>query len=188
MNAMGKTQLALLLLLLICLVLPGCPPNVPPIDIPPEEGECIEPTDPPDNGQVIIREEVEAAVFEYVNAVRVDEGLTPLIYDADVSAVALAHSKDMFDRSYLDHKNPEGLRPCDRLTQAGITWSHVGETIFYTEGYSPEKIAAMTIDAWMESPSHRKVLLNPVYTHSGLGVFRTPCGRFYVTEMYLKKK
>ncbi|MHC4966846.1 MAG: CAP domain-containing protein, partial [Planctomycetota bacterium] len=65
-------------------------------------------------------EQLEARLHQEVNAVRARRHLIPLERDPALDAVARAHSADMARRGYLNHVNPEGQNPVDRLRAAGI--------------------------------------------------------------------
>lgn len=99
-----------------------------------------------------------------INAERVSQGLASLSADTTLTQVAEAHSLDMATRNYLDHVNPEGDRAGDRLDKAGYQWSSVGEVI--AGGYASPQSA---LTGWLNSPSHRAVLLNPVFVEIGAG-------------------
>ena len=56
------------------------------------------------------RPDLEAKMLQLVNAERVKRGLQPLKPDPEMTAVARAHSKDMFARGYFSHYTPEKKR------------------------------------------------------------------------------
>lgn len=78
----------------------------------------------------------------------------PLALSPVLSAAARAHSQDMADRSFIDHFNPDGLSPTQRVRAAGYTGT-AGENI--GAGYA-------TIDdlyrGWMLGPEQRKNILS----------------------------
>ena len=64
--------------------------------------------------------ELEARLHQEVNALRARRHLIPLERDPALDAVARTHSADMARRGYLNHVNPEGQNPVDRIHAAGI--------------------------------------------------------------------
>jgi uncharacterized protein YkwD len=100
----------------------------------------------------------------YVNAQRTQRGLAALRSDPTLTAVARAHSTDMFRRSYFSHNTPDGLTPFDRMHAAGITYTSAGENI----AYAPNVNIADT--GLMNSPEHRANILNPLFTRLGVGI------------------
>lgn len=123
---------------------------------------------------------LETRQFELLNEDRVANGLAPLECDLRVTAVALEHSRDMAERGYFDHVNPDGESPWDRVERAGIDgWRGVGENI--AAGYpTPEDVQA----GWMDSPGHRANILDDQYTHVGVGVYDDN-GTLYWTQVFV---
>ena len=103
-----------------------------------------------------------------MNEDRLDHDLPALLCSVSLVEVARLHSEDMSLRGFFSHVNPEGEQPWDRLERFGVTnWQTVGENI--ARG---DMTPAVVERAWMNSPGHRANILNPDYTHIGVGVFR----------------
>jgi len=111
--------------------------------------------------------EVEAFV-DLANAHRQSVGCDDLAWNAEVAAVAQAHSLDMVRRDFFAHDNPDGESPFDRLTNAGITYSRAAENIAW--GYGT---AASVLDGWLNSAGHRANLENCSLTQAGVGLLET---------------
>jgi uncharacterized protein YkwD len=111
--------------------------------------------------------EVEAFV-DMANAHRRSVGCEDLAWNAEVAAVAQAHSVDMVQRDFFAHDNPDGESPFDRLTNAGISYSRAAENIAW--GYGT---AAAVLDGWLNSSGHRANLENCSLTQAGLGLLET---------------
>ena len=41
------------------------------------------------------------------------------------------------------------------------------------------------VEAWLESPGHRRTMLTPAFTTTGVGVARDDEGTFYFTQLYM---
>ncbi len=107
---------------------------------------------------------LESEVIRLVNAHRVSQGLNALVDSSGIRDVARAHARHMIVHRFVGHVNPEGLGAGDRLTQAGLLWTHSGENV--AAGYAtPQE----TFDAWMASPGHKEVIEGPLWTHTGAG-------------------
>lgn len=133
----------------------------------------------------------EAEVVALVNAARASGGdcgsmgtfgpSAPLTVDASLHCAARVHSKDMADRMFFDHTNPDGESPFDRMARAGYG-------SFKTQG---ENIAmgtltpADTVDGWLASDGHCANMLNPEYEQIGVGVYEG--GSFYWTQTFAAK-
>jgi uncharacterized protein YkwD len=99
-----------------------------------------------------------------INQERARNGLAPYLLDVRLGQAARLHSQDMAARAYFSHVTPEGVTFDQRIVAAGYP-SPGGETI--AAGY-PTPAAA--IDAWMNSPGHRAILLHATLRHFGLGI------------------
>ena len=117
---------------------------------------------------------VEDLVFEMTNQARRAKGLPPFIQDAELTQVARAFSDDMLVRRFFDHTTPDGVSFDERLADR---YRHrvrlMGENIWYASGYNIAKIqqvAKEIVDDWMSRPGHRENILDPKFTHLGVGV------------------
>jgi len=119
----------------------------------------------------------DVALFvELMNQHRIDVGCPALTWNADVAAVAQAHSEDMLARDFFAHTNPDGDSPFDRLANAGIGFSAAAENIAY--GYpTPEAVLA----AWLASDGHRANIENCALTEHGVGLQDT-----YWTHLFIR--
>lgn len=126
------------------------------------------------------RERVNAAferqVLDLVNVSRYRFKLPALQWNEKAAEVARTHSLDMETHDFFDHISATtGSDPFDRLKQAHIRYSLAGENI--AAGY-PDAIEAH--EGWMNSPGHRKNVLEKGFTHLGVGVVSD-----YYTETFL---
>ena len=115
---------------------------------------------------------IGTATLCLMNSERRKQGLPPLATDAVLARASRGHSADMVKRSYFAHDSPEGRTVVDRLRAAryipkGRGWT-VGENLAWGSGPlgSPRAI----VQAWLDSPGHRKNLLSPRYSAVGLGI------------------
>lgn len=114
---------------------------------------------------------VEAAVNCLVNGIRTGRGLPALVRSAELQGVAQRHGTDMVTRRYFAHVSPSGGTVDKRARRAGYLdgpcWV-LGEDL----GWAPSSIASAqaVVEAWMESPSHRAVILDPRFRELGIGL------------------
>jgi uncharacterized protein YkwD len=116
---------------------------------------------------------IEKEVLRLTNEARRKHHLLALDSDNDLTVTARAHSDDMLKRDFFDHVNPDGASLKDRFPGAQVPAARAGENIYSSSGLdiSDVKLAArVMVDGWMASPGHRQNLLNPDYTHLGVGV------------------
>lgn len=123
----------------------------------PTQPEQTETTAPADDGEADSGVDVaawEQEVFDLVNQIREENGLSPFVYNETLAETARAHSQDMVDRNFFDHYNPDGQSPFDRMKANGIRYSMAAENI--AAGYpSPEAV----VEGWMNSEGHRANIL-----------------------------
>ncbi|MFF2752857.1 CAP domain-containing protein [Psychrobacillus sp. NPDC058041] len=134
---------------------------------------------PPNNSQEV---KVPAAVQEVVdltNKERAKEGLKALQIDVKLTQSAQAKSQDMKNKNYFDHTSPTFGSPFDQMKSLGITYKSAGENIAMGQ-----RSAAEVVDAWMKSPGHRENIMNPSFTHIGVGLSDSG---FYWTQQFIGK-
>ena len=135
----------------------------------------------------------EGDLIAAINTERTSRGLGPLVSDPALTVAACAHSREMCDLNYFAHSSPTpgDATPADRylneLHTAGETRPEnalVGENIFFASVTSDVYNADYAHRALMASPHHRANILEPRFTEVGVGLYRDPQGRFWVTEMF----
>jgi uncharacterized protein YkwD len=116
--------------------------------------------------------DVETQVLERTNEERRAAGVGTTTVDGDLAAVARAHSRDMRDRGFVDHTNPDGETPEDRVRAAGLD-CRPGENIYQAPRGSladaERALADHVVREWLDSPGHRETLLRERYTRQGVG-------------------
>lgn len=112
--------------------------------------------------------DLEMSIFKEINQQRRNHGLRDLIWREDVARVARLHSNNMGARAFFSHEDPVEGDLKQRMLTLGVNgWTLCGENIFKEKGaYDPVRQAVL---GWMNSPGHRKNILNPAFTHTGIG-------------------
>ena len=138
------------------------------ITVPAQNEQIIEPSEKVDlkftTDETTVDIISEDKMFQWVNEERAKAGVKPLVIDEKLVAVARAHSKDMFNRGFFAHENPDGQSPFDRMEKGGVTFEVAGENI----AYAPT--VELAHNGLMRSPGHRKNILNPDFGHVGYGI------------------
>ncbi|MCR4397211.1 MAG: CAP domain-containing protein, partial [Candidatus Saccharicenans sp.] len=127
---------------------------------------------------------VREKLYSLINEERARAGLGRLERDPRLEEIAERHSLDMARNNFIGHISPTTGGPDDRLRAAGIQFSHFGENV--GQGYTS---AEDLHRGFMDSPGHRMILLDPRYTHYGVGVETRGSGpnkAFLVTELFIK--
>jgi uncharacterized protein YkwD len=104
------------------------------------------------------------AMLDAVNAQRRAQGVAALGLDARLTRAACAHADDLHATGRLDHTGSDGSHVGDRVERAGYRWSYVAENLADTRASRPVDV----VREWMQSPEHRKNLLNRSATAIGV--------------------
>ena len=99
------------------------------------------------------------------NAVRVADGLKPLVLNQELSNAAAKKAANMFQENYWAHFGPHGESPWDFIKQSGYQYEFAGENLAKNFLFSQN-----VVDAWMNSPTHRENILRKEYTDVGYAV------------------
>ncbi len=126
---------------------------------------------PAQSGKVERRAPLEGAVVKALNRVRTDAGLRPLRSSPSLRTAARGHSSAMLALGFFGHESADGTAFSERIrrhyTNRGWrTWS-VGEALLASSGTTVEPDAI--VEAWLESPPHRAIILSPTWRDAGIG-------------------
>jgi len=137
---------------------------------------------------------VEEALFKAINEERLANGLTALKRDRNLDGAARQHSQEMRDLFYFDHESPTpGFRDVrDRVYAAGLTDLVVAENLATENNQKPGEVEADEIGStlarmFMKSDKHRANILDPRYTHTGVGCTVSGEGTLYCTQVFSSK-
>lgn len=162
---------------------------------------------------------LDKAIRAEVNYHRCRAGLGEVVYAGDsLLRVALQHSTWMAKRNNLSHSNTmRGLESLgERVQAANIRYRYASENIVAVHQYqidnrrfkpvnrsacqftadgkliSPHSYASLarhSVQLWMDSPGHRKNILNPKSAKMVVGIAhsntRRYCGKFWLTQNFI---
>ncbi|MBQ8567747.1 MAG: Ig-like domain-containing protein [Oscillospiraceae bacterium] len=111
------------------------------------------------------REKDIAEILRELNIERSKVGASQYILSEEVSAAAQIRSDEMEEANILSHTRPDGSKFSTVLKECNIQYSVAGENIASLTCSADE-----VIDAFMGSESHRALMLDPKYTHVGIGI------------------
>jgi uncharacterized protein YkwD len=140
--------------------------------------------------------EMEWLMYNLINQARAAAlpgwlGTTQLEWDERLTAVARGHAQDMLHRQYVAHVTPDSVSAAQRLSQYGIRYVACGENIgvVYGEHSHSEQGVYEIHNAFMNQPrsltNHRGNLLNPIWTHVGVGLAYNPDGALVATQNFI---
>jgi uncharacterized protein YkwD len=126
-------------------------------------------------------------IEHYTNQERLKRGLVGFSTSPALAFLANGQSRNMCQAGQLIHESdrfPSGWKKFEqKLKRVGIRSG--GENIaYYTTLKDPEKWARLVVRGWMNSPEHRKNILNPEYRYLGVGL--EPCSNriVYATQVF----
>jgi len=140
--------------------------------IDPDEGIRIEPSDVQE-----VNERGETELLALMNLERKRAGVPPLTVDPRLVEVARAHSREMLALGYFEHVSPVAGAPEMRLKTAGIYANRSGENIAYAPSVTDAHAGLMSSD------SHRRNILDPLFTRVGIGTITGRAGQM-VTQQF----
>jgi len=118
----------------------------------------------------------EQKLIQLINQERTKTGLKPLIIDYQLCRAARKKTEDMNTNHYFSHTSPTYGSPFKMMRDFSISYKTAAENLGKT--YGVESAHA----GFMNSEGHRNNILNPGYTHVGVGI----SGKYYV-EMFISK-
>lgn len=128
----------------------------------------------------------EQRFVDLVNIERNANGAGTLTVAPLLVNIAREKSREMYELNYWGHVSPvETKRTAMRrvlyyLPQRPVDMT-VGENLYYCSRVLIEE----GHKALMESPTHRANIVNPVYDYIGVGEFKAPDGRYWVTQIFV---
>ncbi len=139
---------------------------------------------------------LETLMFNLVNAARQEHmprwlPTNQLKWHPGLAAVARGHSADMLKRQYVEHLSPDGIDAGKRITRYGIQYLACGENIGIVYGaasHSETGIYEIQSTFLSQPPgltNHRGNLLNPVWTHVGIGISYLSSGALVATQNFI---
>lgn len=115
---------------------------------------------------------VSRKIFQRTNEEREQRGLDSLVFEDELRRIACQHSRDMLERDFVRHKNPDGAGPGDRVArQHRRLIGVVGENLWETTGSHRRTTTTLVneiVEKWMDSPPHRRNILETEFSHLGV--------------------
>ena len=109
----------------------------------------------------------KSALFQETNQVRIAQGLKPLKDNIILDKAAQAKAQNMLQNGYFAHTSPSGLSPWYWFKRQKYSYQYAGENLAIGFLNSDE-----VTRAWVQSPEHRKNIVNSHYEDMGLAVVK----------------
>jgi uncharacterized protein YkwD len=118
------------------------------------------------------RDTAATAVVCEINNERRSRGLRTVGARPRLGRAGRRYAEAMVERRFFSHVSPGGRTLGDRLRDSGYVDRHdrwtAGEALAW--GWGSQATPASTVRAWMDSPPHRRLLLDEDFRHIGIGV------------------
>ncbi len=126
----------------------------------------------------------ESAMVDLTNADRAGNGLAALSFDPSLLDIARQRAAAQLNSSPLSHYDASGqLAFVGLLANASVDYTLAGENLARTTGSDPATLARVE-QALMNSPTHRKNILEPSFNEVAIGVESDSSGRVAFAEIY----
>lgn len=139
-------------------LLPGCfAPASSAQDDAAKLAECTEPEDP---------QRLADQVLQLVNLERAENDLPPVSLNPSLAKIADDYACRMIADDFFAHTDPAtGYGPGDRAVAGKYSFHAIGENLA-----AGQMSAADVMKVWMESPSHRDIILDERWKELGVAV------------------
>lgn len=122
------------------------------------------------------------ALLTLVNAERQRAGVAPLRLNDKLATAAQRHAEDMAATRNLSHQGSDGSTMRSRIDDTDYGWMAIGENVAMGQT-SPEAV----MRSWMNSPGHRRNILNSNFQELGVG-YAEGGGRPYWVQVFAKPR
>lgn len=140
-------------------------------------GEMIEAPKPSSTVQTEVDRSMERQTIELTNQLRKEHHLPLLKREEKLATLSWEHSQEMTLQKYSSHTVHSKEVFTERMKAANIPSTKAAENTAFNYIDAIE-----TVHGWLNSAKHRDVLLNPSFTHTGVGVYNK-----YYTQTFIAR-
>jgi uncharacterized protein YkwD len=110
---------------------------------------------------------------DLINQYRAEKKLKPLKLNAELTAAAKGHSRDLAKWDRISHYGSDGSNPWDRVKRSGYKAKLAAENVGTGQATFEE-----VLKGWKESPGHNKNLMLGDAEHMGIALVQDPKTEF----------
>jgi uncharacterized protein YkwD len=104
-------------------------------------------------------------ILQNINEIRTENNLKPLVSNPLLELAAQKKAEKIIETNTFAHELPNTPKFSEEIFDEGYNYTKVGENL--AKGYFDE---AETVNAWMESDSHKQNILDPEFTDNGIAI------------------
>lgn len=116
--------------------------------------------------------------LDAVNALRAQEGLSPLVLSAELNAAAATHARDMSVQRRAWHFGSDLTSPRERAFRAGYRGEIAGENL--SESADNDLVV---LQSWLGFEDTRQIMLDPQARALGFSWFQEPGGKLWWVQL-----
>ena len=135
--------------------------------------------------------EAERLIADQTNAFRKKEGHEPVKSNPKLTKTAADFAQFMAETTEYGHE-ADGNTPAERAEKHEYDYCIVLENIAYVfdpAGYTTVRLGTKFVTGWKESPGHRKNMLDPDVTETGVAIaLSEKNGHYYAVQMFGRPK
>lgn len=116
---------------------------------------------------------LEKQIHSRTNIIRSQNNLPALRYDAELAALARERSSDMQTSNYFSHTDRTGCDLSCRAKTFPFQTTNLGENLgeyLQYQSFSESELAALFVEMWLKSTSHRDHLFSNAFDREGIGL------------------
>ena len=135
--------------------------------------------------------DVTRKLLQRTNELRAASGWKPLSREPRLTAAAARFAQYMAETDRYGHE-VDGRQPPDRAQAQGYDHCLTAENIAFASsarGFQPDELTQRLFDGWVQSPPHRRNLLDGDMTEVGMAVAQSArSGRYYAVQLFGRPK
>jgi Cysteine-rich secretory protein family len=135
--------------------------------------------------------DVTRKLLQRTNELRAASGWKPVRSEPRLGAAAAHFAQYMADTDRYGH-DVDGRQPSERAKAQGYDHCLTAENIAFassTRGFDADELAQRLFDGWVQSPPHRRNLLDGDMTEVGMAVAQSArSGRHYAVQLFARPK
>lgn len=133
------------------------------------------------NDHTFFSEEDEDIIFSLTNRARLENELTPFIWDENLNNIARLKAEDMEKHNYFGHHSITYGTPFKMLRDMGVVYRGASENII---GNSDLESAHEMV---MASPAHRGNILSPRFNKMGIGIVESERYGKIIVQLFIQE-
>jgi hypothetical protein len=124
----------------------------------------------------------EERMATLVNQARIAQGLNPVALSSELTAAAVAHTRDMIAKGYMEHEGRDGSTPHERAFRHGYK-APLGSAWIVVEVISARATAEAALNWLLSDRLHRGVMLRSTWREMGISYQQGgPYGQLWTIE------